>query len=219
MGKKLKFGVWWLKDNPKWSRYDPIWSKSSTVKDTCLFKVCWEKKEDKKTNTSTFLVYTYLPKLIFVRFFLLFFMNLSLNALWPQESVYRWSMHQKSEAICGVCFSDIGKFAKFDVWMLTPASLCYDGLNVASCYLISSIRSEFQHFKFLQVASTSWFKLFSKHSAHLVFDYTRQDTKYLQLADQQKFKKLTFCWLIGTGRQASAKFQILLKIWKKYKKI
>ena len=23
----------------------PLWSKSSTVKDTCLFKVCWEKRE------------------------------------------------------------------------------------------------------------------------------------------------------------------------------
>ena len=49
----------------KWSRIrcHPIWSISSTVKDICLFKVCWEK--ERKTNISPFSAYTYTHKLTF----------------------------------------------------------------------------------------------------------------------------------------------------------
>ena len=54
------------------------WSKSSTVKDTCLFKVCWEKKKKKYQHFNIF-DYTYLPKTDICLFFLLLFsMNLSL---------------------------------------------------------------------------------------------------------------------------------------------
>ena len=50
------------KNNPKWSRYQPVWSKSSSVKNTCLFKVCWGKKR----NNSPFLAYTYVYKVTFL---------------------------------------------------------------------------------------------------------------------------------------------------------
>merc|ERR1712175_55361 len=52
------------------------WSKSSTVKDTCLFKVCWEKKK-KNTNISIFATTPTYLKQTFVCFFSSFFsMNL-----------------------------------------------------------------------------------------------------------------------------------------------
>ena len=54
----------------KRSRYHLLWSKSSTVKDTCLFKICWGKKE-RKTNIPAFLAYTYIHKLTFVIFIFL----------------------------------------------------------------------------------------------------------------------------------------------------
>merc|ERR1711954_311660 len=49
------------------------WSKSSTVKDTCLFKVCWGKKK-KNTNISIFSTTPTYLKQTFVCFFLLFFL-------------------------------------------------------------------------------------------------------------------------------------------------
>ena len=68
-GKKLEIGVnSCKKSNPKWSRYHSIWSESSTVKDTCLFKVCWE-----KTNFSKNLATRTYRKLIFISFFFNFF--------------------------------------------------------------------------------------------------------------------------------------------------
>merc|ERR1711989_263929 len=48
------------------------WSKSSTVKDTCLFKVCWEKKK-KNTNISIFLTTPTYLKQTFVCLFFFFF--------------------------------------------------------------------------------------------------------------------------------------------------
>ena len=56
----------------------PIWSISSTVKDTCLFKVCWKKEEEEKTNISPFLAYTHAHKLLFVILSSSFLMNFSL---------------------------------------------------------------------------------------------------------------------------------------------
>ena len=49
------------------------WSKSSTVKDTCLFKVCWEKKK-KNTNISIFSTTPTYLKQTFVCFFFFFFL-------------------------------------------------------------------------------------------------------------------------------------------------
>ena len=48
--KSGNWGRWWLKNNPKWSWYHHIWSKSSTVKDTKYVG-----KKGGKTNLSMFL--------------------------------------------------------------------------------------------------------------------------------------------------------------------
>ena len=48
--KSENWGGWWLKNNLKRSRYHPIWSISSKVKNTCLFKVYWGKKNKKEVH-------------------------------------------------------------------------------------------------------------------------------------------------------------------------
>ena len=59
-------------NSPLWPRYHPIWFKTSTLKDNCLFKLLLGKK-GKKTNISQFLASHAYIKLTFVSFFFLFF--------------------------------------------------------------------------------------------------------------------------------------------------
>ena len=67
-------------NSPLWSRYHPIWFKTLTLKDNCLFELLLGKK-GKKTNISQFsATHTYI-KLTFVRFFPLFLCTFPLFGL------------------------------------------------------------------------------------------------------------------------------------------
>ena len=74
--KKVVEGGWGCYNSPLWPRYHPIWFKTSTLKDNCLFKLLLGKK-GKKTNISPFLATHTNIKLTFVSFFFIFFLNLS----------------------------------------------------------------------------------------------------------------------------------------------
>ena len=59
--KKKSEGGWGCYNSPLWPRYHPIWFKTSTLKDNCLFKLLL-RKTNKKTNISPFAAYTYIHK-------------------------------------------------------------------------------------------------------------------------------------------------------------
>ena len=69
-------------NSPLWPRYHPIWFKTLTLKDNCLFELLLGTK-GKKTNISPFpATHTYI-KLTFVSFFPFIFLHLSLMQVVP----------------------------------------------------------------------------------------------------------------------------------------